>query len=139
MSEERLPWWFRLYPKEFRDLYGREMLLLIRDRRNDEPGRMARALFWLDLVRDTVSSLPRVYLHDRSSMAAASSSDPQGLSFRLVDQASPRSVAFLLSTVLSVSLFHFLHALHPCPDRTISESSALSTRLIEHVVVFLFP
>jgi hypothetical protein len=56
----------RAYPLSFREAYGREMLLLVRDRRRDEG--MAGARFWIAMVCDVTSSAPALWLdHWRSA------------------------------------------------------------------------
>ena len=76
MSERIYAWLLRLFPSSFRDAYGEDALQLFRDRSRDERGFLARLRLWLDLLSDTVISVPRWY---RSVSAAAVVSQEQHL------------------------------------------------------------
>jgi hypothetical protein len=61
MSEKIYALLLRLYPAHFRQMYGEEVLQLVRDRTRDEQGLWAKARLWWDLLADLAMSAPREY------------------------------------------------------------------------------
>jgi len=56
MSERIFSFLLQLYPRDFREQYGAEMLQLFRDRLASEPSRLG---LWFDILADLARSLPR--------------------------------------------------------------------------------
>jgi putative ABC transport system permease protein len=78
----------RLYPAEFQEEYGREMLQVFRDRAKHEP----RARVWLDLVGDLVVTAPREW------------TDALLTDLRYALRTIRRTPAFSLAVLLTVAL-----------------------------------
>jgi hypothetical protein len=114
MFERPLRWWLRLYPLEFREHYGEEMLYVIRDRVNESDDRFGRLCVCIRFVYDLVASLPKIYFHDRQKLVSLSSGSP--VEFRLVEEARPSQWIVIVSTVLSLLLLQCVRSLHPCPN-----------------------
>jgi hypothetical protein len=58
MSERIYGWLLALYPKSFRERFGGEMVLLLRDRLREETGAAAGCRLWLELAGDVLRSAP---------------------------------------------------------------------------------
>jgi Peptidase family S41 len=107
MSEKVYAWLLRLYPSNFRNLYGNEALQLFRDRARDEKGFLPRLRLWLDLLGDLGLSVPREYLRLepelRSSSLRVSTKD--GPSFVVLELQPLGATTLLSGCVLSLMAF----------------------------------
>lgn len=104
MSEKLYALLLRLYPADFRRVYGEEAMQLLRDRLRDEPGLFARLRLWLDLVADLAFSLPREHRAMRSGMEAAAAHRPSaGMPcFEVLERQPPRAAAVMIAATLSL-------------------------------------
>lgn len=68
MSERLYAWLLRLFPKDFRESYGREALKLVCDRSRDEHGLLLRLRLWSDLLADLMISVPREHYRARRTL-----------------------------------------------------------------------
>jgi hypothetical protein len=119
MYDERpLRYWLRLYPREFRDRYGEEMLIVVRDRLRESNGPIYKLYVWLDIIGDLIFSLPRTHLQQRVRLERLHSATAIPAGFKLIEQGKPSSWIFLASIVLSFFLFQAVRSLHPCPSNT---------------------
>jgi hypothetical protein len=106
------------YPAAFRREYGEECAQLLRERFRDERGSFERARLWLDLMRDCLTGLPRLYAAARARLAAPCEAPGQarGLMFWTSNdpQVRPSSVACasLLSLAAFSSLFLWVADVH---------------------------
>jgi predicted permease len=59
--------WFRallaLYPREFRDQYGREVVLVFKDRYRDASSPWERAVVWIEAAGGVLQEAPREHMH----------------------------------------------------------------------------
>lgn len=104
MSERIYRWLIRLYPSEFREAYGDEVLLLIRDRARDENGILSCLRLWLDLLADLAFSVPREHFYAQSRVIGASAlSNAYGLPvFFPLEGEVPHPVALFSGGVMSL-------------------------------------
>lgn len=100
MGERIFAWLLRLYPRNFRDEYGRECLELFRDRVRDETGFRRSARLWLDLLFDFVASVPQTYL-DRPPKRASELCCDSGPRFIVLADLQPPWRSVLLGSALS--------------------------------------
>ncbi|MGA2073958.1 MAG: S41 family peptidase [Terriglobia bacterium] len=104
MSEKLYAWLLRLYPANFRKVYGEEALQLFRDCQGNEKGSLPGLRFWLHLLADMAISLPREYrrVQPEALRARASLSLDGSPSFRSLQYAPPRFGALFSGSVLSL-------------------------------------
>jgi hypothetical protein len=105
MSEKIYTWLLRLYPSQFREVYGEEALQLFRDRMRDEKGFFARLRLWVDLLADLAISVPHQYLHLEPALAGTSA-QPRLYgtpSFFVLGEEAPGPGALLLGGVLTLA------------------------------------
>ncbi len=102
MSEKLCALLVRLYPSDFRERYGEEALLLVRERARDEKGVLRQLQLWFDLIRDLVATVP---LCGEVSPVSQISSAPNGaLSFVFVGRESPSATSLLVGFLISLAL-----------------------------------
>jgi hypothetical protein len=103
MSEKIYAWLLHLYPSQFREAYGSEVLQLFRDRVRNEKGFFPCLRLWLDLIVDLAISIPREYGYAQAGSFGASA--PQRLNsvpvFYVLEVGPPRPGAMLFGSVLS--------------------------------------
>ena len=70
MSDHRRRWSNRasgalltLYPREFRDEYGREVAMVFADRYRDASGSWARTLVWIEAMAGVLREAPKEHVH----------------------------------------------------------------------------
>src|SRR5580658_4511516 len=104
MSEKIYVLLLGLYPSQFREAYGDELIQLFRDRARDEPGLFRTARLWFDLLADLVVSLPRAYRYSHPALAGTFS--PQRLAavpcFDVLEGGPPRPEALCVGGALSL-------------------------------------
>ncbi|MBZ5579651.1 MAG: hypothetical protein LAP40_24110 [Acidobacteriia bacterium] len=105
MSEKLYALLLKLYPDNFRRMYGDEALRLVQDRAHSETGFLASFRLWLDLLLDLAKSLPREY----TCASTTRSLVPQHLngerSFQLLPERPLSRSLLCLSGMLSAVLF----------------------------------
>jgi hypothetical protein len=100
MSERIYAWVLMLYPRTFREQYGRAALDLFRDRLRGEN----KFRLWLDVLADLMVSLPRE--HARSGHPAAVTRPVGGVPvFYTADVFKPNRIALLNGAILSIASF----------------------------------
>jgi Ca2+-binding EF-hand superfamily protein len=112
MSELLYRWLLALYPSRFRDEYGAAALALFRDRLHAERGFVPRLQLWIDLIGDTLVSLPVEYRREPLSAArlpAALAQDgatfSHGPSFYQCDPEVPRRSALINGALATIAAF----------------------------------
>jgi len=116
----------RLYPRAFRDQYCEEMLLFVRDRRNENDGAPRQVFLLLEFVWDLTIALPGIYLRDRRRFSECSEIGSGPITFRLVEAGRPSYWVVLASIILSLGLLHSIRSLHHCPGEGTNNGSAIS-------------
>lgn len=101
-----------LYPSRFRDEYGAAAKALFRDRLRAERGFAPRLQLWIDMICDTVATLPIEYRRERLSAArlpAALGQDgaifSHGPSFYQCDPEIPRGGALIHGAFATIAAF----------------------------------
>ena len=89
----------KLYPGNFRRVYGDEALRLVRDRARDEKGFLSALRLWLDLLLDLAISLPREYSEAPTMPIAAAQP------FQLLAERPVNPALLFLGGILSAVLF----------------------------------
>lgn len=104
MSERLYAWLLRLFPKDFRESYGREALKLVCDRSRDEHGLLLRLRLWSDLLADLMISVPREHYRARRTLNDECSSQEAlaSPSFQLLAVNRIRPAFLLFGSVLTL-------------------------------------
>jgi Peptidase family S41 len=104
MCERIFSWLLRLYPSRFRQVHGDDALQLVRDRARDEHGFVPGLRLWLDLLTDSIVSIPREHYFKQTVLVDGPT--PQHLdgylSFRVLGSESPKIGALLLGGIFSL-------------------------------------
>jgi Peptidase family S41/N-terminal domain of Peptidase_S41 in eukaryotic IRBP len=105
MSEKLYAWLWRLFPRQFRDVYGEDALQLFRDRARDEATVFARLRLWLDLLSDLAVSVPRQYRYtERDLFLAASTNRSSGApTFYVLNDRKPSAGATISGCLLAMA------------------------------------
>jgi len=102
MSEKIYACLLRLYPAKFRRTYGKEALLLFRERMRDETGAAARLRLWFDLLFDFAISLPGQYAGWHAELVGERAIRTAGAPFFfMLEPEMLRPKAFFLGCVAS--------------------------------------
>ena len=115
MSNLFRSWWIHLYPRSFREQYEEEMLLLFREQMRDEVEFSGKLRIQFDLLRDLVTTLPRVYSEVLSRNRRTKLVEGDGQAFRLLDDRGPGLWIYTTSTVATLLIFQSIKSMHPCP------------------------
>jgi hypothetical protein len=102
MSEKLYALLLRLYPARFRERYGEEAMRVFHERLRDERRAGARLRFWLSLLLDAGSSLPREYRRSATALNAAPAISPAAVPlFRTLESELPKPGSFLGGTIMA--------------------------------------
>ncbi|MDR3742278.1 MAG: S41 family peptidase [Terracidiphilus sp.] len=106
MSEKIYALLLRLYPADFRRMYGDEALQLVRDRMRDEQGVWAKARLWWDLLADFAATAPREYGNVPAQLAGAAAGQRVGggPSFWILEDEPMRAGTWVWASVFSLLL-----------------------------------
>jgi hypothetical protein len=145
MSERIYRLMLRLYPRQFRQSYGEEALLLLQDRMRDETGGWRRARLWLDVLADLGSLHVRGYREGAVAGAAAARPGGGQALFACLEEEriEPRAMAWggLVSLALcGTVLFGLQHGAGRLPriPAMVPDHGIVITRKMRPRIVFSY-